>query len=309
MNHRASLAFLCLFAWSGCLVAEEERPWSHWTQVGGDIVGDRGAFVRSRSRRDPAKDDERKGFAFEYELHNEGNTLTARVSLWHAVRDPASGRWLELDRSGPANTSHDVPPLETVSGTAYAPSVNGLYFESDIKWLESAFEMTGEKNIRLPKKPGQTESPQTPVAGPDPKTASIQTEFEGAPLSDREAVEKVVRKHMDDDEDLTYRATLVFQIPPGRTEWVGVEDDVEVDMSGTWRERMEYWLAFEERPLVLDGRDVSYQARIISVTGSEMVVEFDRVPKGQMVRYLTTEGGWAANHHTVVRKMEIVRKR
>jgi hypothetical protein len=300
MNSHTWRSFLFFLVLLGRLSAGE---WSHWAGVGGDLASDRSASVVIRSRHDEGGDQPDLGYRFVYELHNQSGTQPAKVILYCPVQDPATRRWKEVDRNTPTIV-HDLPPQGTVTGSRYSPAERGFTFESDVKWPEE--QAGGEKG---PQVDGEQAPSALGVAGPGPKTAEAQTEFEGVPLSDRAAVEKVVRQYMDSDDDFTYQATLVFQIPPGRTEWVGVEDDVEVDMSGTWRERMEYWLAYAERPLAVDGRDLSYQAKVISVTSSEMVVEFDRMPKDQMVRYLTTDAGWAANHHTVIRKMAKVTKR
>jgi hypothetical protein len=281
-HHGRSLLFFLILV--GRLLAEEN--WTHWQGVGGDATSDRSAHVVIRSRRDEAGDQTDLGYRFVYELHNYSGTQRAKVFLYYPVQDPSTRHWKEIDRETPTIV-HELPPLGTVTGSVYSPSAHGLRFESGVKWPEELAAEEEQKQAAGEKSAGEVGDP-----APRSKTAGPQAEFDGVPLSDLPALEIALRKYQTRDDDVRFRATMVFHIPPGQTDWQGIVDDAAVDMSGTWRERLEDWLSFVQKPLEISGRFVNYRLQIVSASATEMTVHFDNVTLDHLIAYVETQEDW-----------------
>lgn len=278
MKTRHGRAFLFFLVLVGGLLADEN--WSHWTMLGGELMAERSAYVVVRSRHDEAGDQDDLGFHFVYELHNESGSRRARVLLYYRVLDPATRQWKEIDRDKP-NAVHDVPPLGTVKASVYAPSVRGLYFESDVKWPE----LQAEEEPR--KEQGDKAAALADVVAPNAGQSDLGAEFEGVPLSDKAGLKKAVDRYLE--PQARFRATIVFPIPPGETSWMALVDDVGVDQRGTWRQYFDYWFAFAQKRTVVNGIAFGCSLQIVSVNDSEMVVKFEDVTADDLSGYLNSD--------------------
>lgn len=149
--------------------------WTRWEGVGGELISDRSAAVTARSRHDEAGDHRDKGHLFVYELHNQSGTLTAKVSLFFPQQDPATLNWSEIDRSH-SPVVHYVPPMGTITGSRYSPSLRGLRYESDIKWSE---DLTPKTTAEQASEAGKPDQPETGTRPPGEPTGPIRIERSG----------------------------------------------------------------------------------------------------------------------------------